>query len=62
MLDINMLVTMAMAVGLVGGAALTLWQLPWSEAELREADADARQAVARLAPVAARSRRLLPVR
>ncbi|MSP61659.1 MAG: hypothetical protein EXR72_15260 [Myxococcales bacterium] len=34
--------TMLMVAGLVGGAAVALWCLPWSEADLAEADADAR--------------------
>lgn len=62
MLDINLLVTMGTAVALVGGATFALWLLPWSEAELREADADVRAAAARLAPHAARAARLVPVR
>lgn len=49
MLDMNLMATMLMAVGLVGGAALAIWQLPWSEAELREADGDARRLAARVA-------------
>ncbi len=47
MLDMNLMATMLMGVGLVGAAALAIWQLPWSEADLREADVDARAALAR---------------
>ncbi len=32
--------TMAVAVALVGGAALALWSLPWSSAELDALDGD----------------------
>ncbi len=35
--------TMAVAVALVGGAALALWSLPWTNAELDALDRDARQ-------------------
>jgi hypothetical protein len=59
MFDMNLVATMAMAVGLVGGAALALWQLPWSEAELRAANADLKASVPRPAAVQADSRRAL---
>ncbi|MBM4365819.1 MAG: hypothetical protein FJ102_06355 [Deltaproteobacteria bacterium] len=35
--------TMAVALALVGGAALALWSLPWTDAELDALDRDARQ-------------------
>lgn len=50
MFDMNLVATMAMAVGLVGGAALALWQLPWSEAEVRAANADLKATFLRPAP------------
>lgn len=34
--------TMAVAAALVGGAALALWSLPWSSAELDALDRDAK--------------------
>ncbi len=40
--------TMLMVVALVGGAVVALWLLPWSEAELAEADADARAVASHL--------------
>ncbi len=49
MLDMNLVATMAMAVGLVGGAAMALWTLPWSEKELRAANADLKASVAHAA-------------
>lgn len=48
MLDTNLIATVMMTVGLVGGAALALWQLPWSEADLRQARRDMKDAAGRL--------------
>ncbi len=40
MLEMNLIATVLLAMGLFGGAALALWQLPWSDDELRRAQAD----------------------
>ncbi len=42
MLQAEVLGTMVMVAGLVGGAVVALWLLPWSEADLAEAEADVR--------------------
>lgn len=58
-MDSNFIATLLMTVGLTGGASLALWALPWSEQDLRAADADARAAKRRLeAAVSPRERRV----
>jgi hypothetical protein len=58
-MDTNLIATLLMTVGLTGGAALALWQLPWSEKDLREMNQDARAARQRLgAAMSARERRV----
>ncbi len=48
MLDTNLIATVMMTVGLLGGAMLALWQLPWSEADLRQTGRDVKDAADRL--------------
>lgn len=57
-MDLNLISTLLMTIGLTGGAALALWSLPWSEQELRVANEDAHAARRRLgAAVTPRTRR-----
>ncbi len=51
-MDTNLIATLLMTIGLTAGAALALWQLPWSEKELREVSADVRAARRRLGEAA----------
>jgi hypothetical protein len=46
-LDADMMGTMLMAAALVLGAALALWSLPWTDAELEAVNHDAREAAKR---------------
>lgn len=48
MLEMNLIVTVILTIGLLGGAALALWQLPWSDDELRRAQGDIGEVRARL--------------
>jgi hypothetical protein len=48
-MDPNLIAAMLLTAGLTGGAALALWQLPWSERDLREMDEDARATGRRVA-------------
>ncbi len=58
-MDSNLIATLLMTIGLTGGAALSLWALPWSDKELRAVDADARAARRRIeAAVSPRERRM----